>query len=133
MLSYSMLLAKYLTPVPGFRQCVLTYTLTQTQLVPRLILERNLKAGGWRKIGYSQQTLWMAQKRQDEFMLKDCLGRLIFDRSKIKKIFSSYFAGVRQNYRVKADFVLFVGDAGKCAVKYYKPGYLPAQINYRTF
>lgn len=133
MLSYAGRLIEYFNSIQNLRQCVLTCTLTQTQSKPRTILGKNLAKNGWRKIHFSQQTLWVARKRLDEFMRRDSFGRLTFNLYKIKKTFSSYFAGVGANYRVEADFVLFIGDEGKCTIKYTKSSYSPAQIHCRPF
>lgn len=133
MLSFCGLLNEYKSYIQKLRQCILICTLTQTRSEPGTILERNLAKNGWREVDHSHQTVWMAQKWPDEFMCRDYLGRLAFGSYKIKKTFFSYFAGVGANYRVEADFVLFIGNAGKCTIKYNKPRYLPAQIHYHPF
>lgn len=133
MLSFCGLLNEYKSYIQKLRQCMLICTLTQTRSEPGTILERNLAKNDWKKIGGSRQTVWIAQKRPDEFMCRDYLGRLAFGSYKIKRNFSSYFAGVGANYRVEADFVLFIGNAGKCTIKYTKSSSSPAQIHYHPF
>lgn len=99
-------------------QCVLTYTLTDSECA-RSILDTNLESAGWEKTEFQQQTHWMAEKPTSEFMTRQS-GKLQFDDSKINEKFRGYFAGVKEDCKVDASFVLVVGNTGKCAVKFTK-------------
>lgn len=131
MLSCSGRLIKYLNSIQKLRQCVLTCTLVDSECA-RSILETNLKNDGWKKIGFSQQTLWMADKSASDFMDINMRKQWIFNKNKICNKFRGYFAGLPLDCDVDAIFVLVICNSGKCSVTYTKSRHSQPVINYQT-